>query len=148
MTLLILISHSVEFLALITSSVICHCSSLYNRHSSKTLIESILFSIYSLISLSELNFFTQSPSFNNNDINKLLTFLPLLFINNKSFSSISLLYHGSFLNEVHSQNWDEAGFSLCLFTLNAENIVAGKITENLPIRFQFADVRHIHLVVL
>ena len=28
------------------------------------------------------------------------------------------------------------GFSLCLFTLNAENIIAGKITKNLSICFQ------------
>ena len=50
--------------------------------------------------------------------------------------------------KISSQLFGGTGFSLCLFTLNAENIVTGKITENLSIRFQLADVRHAHPVVL
>lgn len=65
-----------------------------------------------------------------------------------------VLWEAMFILELHSaetQGWavfGGTGFSLCLLTLNAENIVTGKITENLPICFQLADVRHIHPVVL
>jgi enolase len=73
-----------------------------------------------------------------------------LFVTNTKRLDAGIKLHcgNAILVKVNQIGTLSEAFEAVEMALNAENIVAGKITENLPIRFQLADVRHAHPVVL